>query len=291
MKFSQRIGITPAQKEIQLESIDDDLKNSLWNICVILLKAFSPGDRYISSDSIYINEYEQKFANSLWHDFFKWNIENVPHDRDELKVILRKWFFKAKWFEIYDLIQFSFDYISVSWHDTAFIEEGFNNVLERDFSGYRFIQGQLVRITNEQEISTLNEALGQTGAFTALKGCNIHLWAALQKISDRINPDYRNSIKESISAVESLVNSINGTDSDSLGKALKKTGNTIPIHASLLKGFELLYGYTSDTGGIRHFLLTESNCDFEDAKYMLVSCSAFINYLISKANRAGIGIQ
>jgi hypothetical protein len=35
-------------------------------------------------------------------------------------------------------------------------------------------------------------------------------------LSDRENPDYRNSIKESISAVEAIVNLINGTDSDTL---------------------------------------------------------------------------
>ena len=31
MRFSQRIGRTPITKLAQIESIDDDLKNSLWN--------------------------------------------------------------------------------------------------------------------------------------------------------------------------------------------------------------------------------------------------------------------
>ena len=49
------------------------------------------------------------------------------------------------------------------------------------------------------------------------------------------------------------------------------------------KAFTCLYGYTSDSGGIRH-ALTEDDVvpNFEDAKFMLVSCSAFINYLIAK---------
>ena len=49
-----------------------------------------------------------------------------------------------------------------------------------------------------------------------------------------------------------------------------------------------LYGYTSDADGIRHALLDESDLDFEDAKFMLVSCSAFTNYLKGKAIKAGI---
>ena len=35
------------------------------------------------------------------------------------------------------------------------------------------------------------------------------------------------------------------------------------------------------------FLICDTTLDFEDAKFMLVSRSAFINYLIIKANKAG----
>lgn len=32
--------------------------------------------------------------------------------------------------------------------------------------------------------------------------------------------------------------------------------------------------------------MEESNLAFEDAKFMLVSCSAFVNYLVAKAAKA-----
>jgi hypothetical protein len=51
-----------------------------------------------------------------------------------------------------------------------------------------------------------------------------------------------------------------------------------------------MYGYTSDAQGIRHALMDEPNLSFEDAKFMLVSCSAFVNYLIAKAAKAGISL-
>ena len=45
----------------------------------------------------------------------------------------------------------------------------------------------------------------------------------------------------------------------------------------------MLFGYTSDEGGIRHAEgLFVSEVSFEEAKFMLVSCSAFVNYLISE---------
>jgi hypothetical protein len=34
-------------------------------------------------------------------------------------------------------------------------------------------------------------------------------------------------------------------------------------------------------------LLEESTVDFDDAKFMLVSCSAFVNYLAAKSSKAG----
>ena len=46
------------------------------------------------------------------------------------------------------------------------------------------------------------------------------------------------------------------------------------LHAALKNGFSSIYGYTSDEGGIRHAMIDDNPCDFDDAKYMLVSCSA-----------------
>ena len=43
---------------------------------------------------------------------------------------------------------------------------------------------------------------------------------------------------------------------------------------------DLRYGFIQD--GIRHALLDASNISSSDAKYMLVSCSAFINYVLGK---------
>jgi len=114
---------------------------------------------------------------------------------------------------------------------------------------------------------------------------------ALDLLSDKKSPDYRNSIKESISAVESiceLVTDKKTTLGQCLGEIETKIG---PIHGALRRAFESLYGYTSSADGIRHALLDEPRLSFEDVKFMLVSCSAFINYLISKASKARIKIH
>ena len=71
---------------------------------------------------------------------------------------------------------------------------------------------------------------------------------------------------------------ITGNNNASLGKALEKLKGK--IHPALNTAFEKLYGYASNSNGIRHANgLGEGDSTFEEAKYMLVSCSAFVNYL------------
>jgi hypothetical protein len=103
-------------------------------------------------------------------------------------------------------------------------------VLQREFAGYRFIGHSISPIINQREGSEVQSALDTTDAFTALRGCNIHLKAALRYLSARENPDYRNSIKESISAIESITKIISGGSNDTMGAALDEIKGPIKLH-------------------------------------------------------------
>ena len=109
-----------------------------------------------------------------------------------------------------------------------------------------------------------------------------HLERALELLSDRKNPDFRNSIKESISAVEAMAQIVARDPKATLGDALKTLDKSKKIHPALKDGFSKLYGYTSDEGGIRHAMLEEPNLRLEDAKFFLLACTTFVNYLKSK---------
>lgn len=155
----------------------------------------------------------------------------------------------------------------------------FNDLFEREYVGYRFIGRLISPISDEVEVKAVREALNDK-----FKSVREHIFKASRFLSDRKKPDYENSIKESISAVEAICQEILGTKGGgaTLGKMLKKLeDNGIKIHDSLKVAFEKLYGYTSDANGIRHAGDIEGSAStFEEAKFMLVSCSAFVNYLI-----------
>jgi hypothetical protein len=287
MRFSQKLGLSPTSKQIQKDSVDEDLRNSLWNVLEIILDEMPEYSNSFSSNPF------ESFRVGLFHDFLKKPLDSAPVDKARVISYIRNLFFNTNWYTLYDLIEFvilevSKPYSQIDFKDRIIV---INQILEREFSAYRFIELNLVPITNESEQIAVTESLELVKQFTALKGCNIHLSSALSLLSDRKNPDYRNSIKESILSIEAIVKVISDTPKHTLGQALDKINLKIPVHAALQKGFKQLYGYTSDSDGIRHSMMEESKCDFEDAKYMLVTCSAFINYLIGKCSKAGIDLK
>lgn len=278
--FSQRKGIKPVKKVMQVDSMDEELRNCLWNALSISYW------KQVEDDWISNCEKIDTLLKRLWHNYFKRPIDTLRDYWPDTYKEIREYFFNFRWYEVYDFIEFiANNYPDESNKLNLNLMNFCNSVLERELSAYRFVGGRITQITSEEEILEIEEALEISGP---LKAVNTHLKRALDLLADRKSPDYRNSIKESISAVEAVCNLIAKDKEATFGKTLKKIGNKIGLHPALRNAFSNLYGYTSDAEGIRHALLDEPNLNFEDAKFMLVSCSAFVNYLINKASKAGI---
>ena len=138
----------------------------------------------------------------------------------------------------------------------------------------------------------LNRFCDLYGYFLHASSVRQHLKRSLELLSDRKNPDYRNSIKESISAVEAICQIISGKAKATLPDCLKALKEQKPMHPAFEQALIKQYGYTSDEGGIRHALSDDSSSpSYADAKFMLVSSSAFISYVLTKAAELGIKIK
>ncbi|CAB1207441.1 AbiJ-NTD4 domain-containing protein [Acinetobacter bouvetii] len=278
MRFSEKYGYKPVREVILKEKTSDELLNKIWNI--ITLYIFNKYEK--SSNSIEIgllnNSNLNNFFGSLYH-YQKKRIDQMPiyiiEAIDELDVIF---FNEYEWYEIYDFLEFCLDAYPFQDIKNHFIAE-INRILEEENTAYRIIENKVIEITSEQEIQSIEEALANTNPYS---GVQQHLNQALKLMSDRQNPDYRNSIKESISAVESICKIITNDEKATLGKALKIVEDKFGLHPALKGSLSQLYGYTSDGDGIRHAMLEESNLTYIDAKFMLVACTNFINYLIEK---------
>jgi len=267
MKFSERYGYTSPRDVMQIECIDEKLRNRLWNnITISFLKKLTGRN----------NDYVDKIFAFIWGEFFVRKLDELDKYSIEgyMKQYLNEWFNKHSiWYEQFDFIEFLLG-LSLSINEN-FISS-INISLEKEMSAYRIVDKKVVQITDKTEMKEVEDAINISSPD---KNVQTHLKTALGYLSDRNNPHYRNSIKESISAIESYSKIISGDDKIKFGKAIKD----IEMHPSLREAFSKLYGWTSDESGIRHsFKLKGYEIKFEEAKFMLVSCSAFINYLKAK---------
>ncbi len=278
MKFSERIGVTKPQV-LQVNDMSVELKTALWNLCHEFV--------FVSDKSDI--RWRDKFK-LVYRDFFRWPTEDVSVTYFKARDKLKLWFFnEAKWFDIYNFIEFIINNSNkfyLSENLTIIISGSVNSILEAENSGYRVVSGVLTPITNTMEIDEIVSASSK-GNNDKINIIHTHIKTAIDLLSQKPKPDYRNSIKESISAVEAAIKLITKVSSGGIKDAMKVLEKDIPIHGAMKDGIIKIYGWTSDSGGIRHALIEESTVGYDEAKYMLVICSAFVNYLVSRANALG----
>jgi hypothetical protein len=268
MRFSERKGYRPVSEIIQTEGMSDSLRASLWNVL----------DQFLWSSQNFMYYYHGEagitiYSKTLWGDFFKKPVDTRSRYPEQILKDIRDFFFECEWYEVYDFLEFTLAYLDNNGIRAV------NAVLERELSGYRFVSGIFTDITDAAEVEMLQKALDNTD----FPGVRNHLQRALELLSNREAPDYRNSIKESISAVESLCKELTRNPKATLGDALKIIERQGRVHVALREAFSKLYGYTSDEGGIRHAMLEEPDLDAHDARFFLLSCTSFVHYLKAKA--------
>lgn len=300
MSFSERVaaGSVPKRK-IQVAAMDDRLRNRLYNYYCQISE-----EKYINSADLckYLLDKMGVAIDYTERDDFSFLEHVFGHNDFALKDLFSK---KQMWYVPYDVIEYLFEYIIQRFYseddedyecdendkdyecdenDTYDLYNDLTNklntILIEEKSGYRMIDGKFVQITDEMELKEIRCSMHST-----FDSVNEHIKKALNHYSDREKPDYENSIKESISAVEAMcciITKSTGAKA-TLGSAIKKLKeNGVHIHEAMEKAFSSLYGYASDENGIRHGGISFVNAPEEDARYMLVSCSAFVNYLNDK---------
>lgn len=281
--FLKRMGYAKPLP-IQLESCDEFLRTDLYNIYLEFEK--------LDSKLHFIPPRHDEMKKYLWAQYFRKPSDEYRESQYALQV--KALFSRGPWFDAYDFLEVVLSTARATRTGSSVLQAMqflakvpriINSELEKNNSAYRFLEKEFlfVPISSEIELDEIQSALSTSK--NQYDGAYQHLEAAIKFYADREQPDYRNSIKESISAVESLCVIICGGEAKTLGDALKKINNDgyHEIPKVLSKAFSTLYGFTNDYGGIRHALTEEGRTvTHEDARFMIVACSAFVNYLIVK---------
>ena len=269
-------------KDLQPDEVSDGLKNRIYNLIQKCIEC--PNDFGI----FYRGEYEMRFINRnkfiemLWDEFFKEDIEVL---RDHyvsvmtldgygyrIDAIRDKFYGLKEWYRIYDFIEF----ILNRFNPNEKFSSSLNKIFEEERTPYRIIGNLVTLLTSETEIKEVKQTLEISDKYQPVKD---HLRKALALYSKKPEPDSLNSIKESISGLEALARIVLNNPKSTLGDL----ANKLPIHRAFREALKKIYGWTSDEGGIRHAETGEKIISAEEeAKFMLVICSAFVNYIIAK---------
>lgn len=264
--FSERYGYTKPSDALVIEQIPEGIINAIIN-CLQDLENY--GDYNLLKETVWLFFLNKKRAE--FDDYYDC-IELFLEDREV------EWYYKL------NLLEFIVGQIARLFSEgtCSLFVRNINSDFERLNYGYRIINNLVTPVTSKEEVNSIEEAIG-----SAKNNIKEHLNSALKHLADKEVPDYRNSIKESISAVGALCREM--TRENDLGKALfvleKKQRK---LHPQLKAAFDNLYSYVNEKqSGIRHELMDESGTyvpTFHEAKFMLVTCSAFINYLNGRFN-------
>lgn len=283
--FAERIGKRAERSISQIADLDDETRIELWNVLVTLREVLN--EAYARSD--YVDSTHKNLTTAVW----TWQFKRA---RDEMASEAQVWahmkpvVLKDEWYEVLDLIEETVKYLDR--YETGYTRdlhrtftEAFNNRFEHFLVGYRFIGHEITPIDSVVEADAVNSTIEDTAS---IAGARHHLERATELLADRVAHDYPNSIKESISAVEAVVKKLT-SPSDDLASGLKKLENAgIKMHPALKSAWLKMYGWTSDEGGIRHAAIDAADVDQALAKYALVTCSAFVSYLIEEGRKVGL---
>ena len=271
LNFSQRAGLMPAVPDIAItgcmpESVKNAILSCYFDFC-------NNSDKY----------YEQKYVEKdLWIHFLNMNLYDFWDDYGHFKCVFI--FFlnsQEPWYRKLDIVEHvclwldSHPQSSIDLMALEKFERSLNIEFERLNYGYRIVNHIVTDIISEEEILCVENAIRESN-----DNVKEHLKKAIEYYSKVPVPDCRNSIKESISAVEAVCRGLTGENT--LGKALSSLESKgVAINPQLKSGLNKLYDYTNQPGtGIRHSLMDNDNVPTKaEAYFMLVSCSAFVNYL------------
>jgi AbiJ N-terminal domain 4 len=270
MNFTERYGFVE-KKSLQVTSIDNDLRHSLWNVLDISFSKIDSLSEKYRKPTFNL----EALLNFYWIYFFRkplYLLDKIQSISD-LKGKIRSKYYKLSWYETYSFLEVAAAWLFLFPREKKSFIRSCNFILERENSAYRFVNKLIAPITSEIEINCIEKSLVDKDE--AAK----HINSALTMLANKQNDQFRESIEQSILAVEAIAKKITGDKNATLA-SLCHTAKILPSNSQARQALFNLYNYTSSKEGIRHTLTNESQpVTPEWARFMLVISSAFVNLI------------
>jgi hypothetical protein len=152
--------------------------------------------------------------------FFKERIDEIFSISREAERV-KRFVLESEWHRVYDYVQAVPMYYKPPHGQEDLndkVRSVFNDVFETESAPCRFVGEELVNITDQTEVDEVEKSMGYKDKFALV---SVHFKKAVRLLSDKQNPDYANSVKESITAVEATCQAITENPKAVLDDALK----------------------------------------------------------------------
>lgn len=276
--FADRNQYEEIDKTIQLDFLSTYTRTAIKNKIIDLFEAWENS----------WNDYQgfrHHLTKLLANDVFCIDLNSAEANFETLVQYVFDAINNEEYYQVLSLVEYLASHISIYEYGYQNFQYGrykvdvcqqFNELFEKECVGYRFIEGCIEKITDSNEILEISLA-----AKTEYEEkVNEHIHKALTLLSETGNRDYKNSIKESVSALEGAAAIVSKNKNGILSENIRIIGNKFELHPCLIETVSKIYGYSSDEGGIRHENEKRGHSvSFDEAKLILVLCSSCINYL------------
>jgi len=92
--------------------------------------------------------------------------------------------------------------------------------------------------------------------------------------------DLPNAAKEAICTVEGIAKVLTGRHGDTLGRLLPELKNKYQIDPAIIKSLEGIWGFASNSPGVRHGGATQATIDTAQVRWVIENCDSAARYLL-----------
>ena len=283
LTFSQREGRTPLPEPMRLDHIPQRFRQLAWK--VIDGEIGDSADRYYGRSDSYSSFLSKPNIGSIIYSYKFDVLEQLHDDIEWCGPTESAYFFKelisnGNDHQLLTLIEF------VLRHEYCpeNLRKGLVAVFDKapiayfvvEVNGHSTIIPRMSRESGEAILQAI-----QAIQDSDMDGAETHLRRAAEHLNAQ---RYADSIRESISAVESVARRI-APHENTLGGAIKSLEKKELLkNNQLKKGFEQIYAYTNSEEGVRHSLVFKDSADvgLDEAMFMFGACASFAAYLTNK---------
>ncbi|MFH0882298.1 MAG: hypothetical protein V2A56_04865 [bacterium] len=270
--FSQRIGKTPIELDLQVEGVDDALRVAIWNAIWRTLI----DDPWAKPKPTL----REEVLDDIWEHFYRRPSDETPRDPHEILARLKEWLAECEWYRAYDLLEFLHSVLPPT--ETGGYELAVNRGLEAERSAYRLMRGSILPVTDAVEVREVTQATEEI-VERGIGPARDHMNTAIAELGKRRGADYEKVVREATAAVQSVARWTARKDVATLQEAFTALDEEGRLPTTFKQGLGALFDTEGAQGSGHPFQQAGSEVGLKEARFTVVTASAVINYLLSIA--------